>query len=253
MANIGAQLYTVRDHLQTKEDVDKTFRKLREIGSECVQVSGLKYYDPQQIRDLCDELGMVVCGTHIPFERMRDDFDAVIAEHKLMKSERIGIGGLSGEYRDSAEGYIRFAKEANEVAKKLAAEGFPFTYHNHAFEFQKFGDKTGFELLVENCDPQYVEFLLDTYWLQVGGNDIDYWIDRLAGQLGIVHFKDMTANGNASIMAEVGEGNMNWPKIIDECKAAGAKWYVIEQDTCQRDSLESIAISYNNLKKMGLE
>ena len=52
MANIGAQLYTVRDHLQTKEDVDKTFRKLREIGFECVQVSGLKYYDPQQIRDL---------------------------------------------------------------------------------------------------------------------------------------------------------------------------------------------------------
>ena len=74
----------------------------------------------------------------------------MIAEHKLMKSERIGIGGLSGEYRDSAEGYIRFAKEANAVAKQLAAEGFPFTYHNHAFEFQKFGDKTGFELLVDN-------------------------------------------------------------------------------------------------------
>jgi sugar phosphate isomerase/epimerase len=54
------------------------------------------------------------------------------------------------------------------------------------------------------------------------------------------------------LMAEVGEGNLNWPAILEACRQAGVEWYIVEQDTCQRDPLESLRISLRNLQAMGL-
>ena len=51
-------------------------------------------------------------------------------------------------------------------------------------------------------------------------------------------------------MAEVGEGNLNWPSILEAAKEAGVEWYIVEQDTCQRDPFESLSISLRNLRTM---
>jgi sugar phosphate isomerase/epimerase len=63
----------------------------------------------------------------------------------------------------------------------------------------------------------------------------------------------MVILNNVQTMAEVGEGNLNWSTILPACRAAGVQWYAVEQDVCQRDPFESLKISYNNLKAMGLE
>jgi sugar phosphate isomerase/epimerase len=63
----------------------------------------------------------------------------------------------------------------------------------------------------------------------------------------------MTMRGSQQLMAEVGEGNLNWPAILDACRAAGVRWYIVEQDTCQRDPFDSLAISLRNLHGMGLQ
>ena len=70
----------------------------------------------------------------------------------------------------------------------------------------------------------------------------------------VVHLKDMVIQGRREqVMAEVGEGNLNWPAILDACREANVEWYAIEQDICQRDPFESLAISYKNLRAMGLQ
>ena len=54
-------------------------------------------------------------------------------------------------------------------------------------------------------------------------------------------------------MAEIGEGNLNWAAIIEAAEAGGTEYYLIEQDRCyDRSPFESLAISYRNLKAMGL-
>jgi sugar phosphate isomerase/epimerase len=55
------------------------------------------------------------------------------------------------------------------------------------------------------------------------------------------------------IMAEIGEGNLNWPEVLKACREAGVQWYIVEQDFCQRDPFESLGISLKNLRGMGLE
>ena len=73
---------------------------------------------------------------------MRDEPQAVIDEHNLWDCKHAAIGGLPQAYR-SAEGYARFAKEASEVAKRLAEGGLTFSYHNHSFELEKFNGAHG--------------------------------------------------------------------------------------------------------------
>ena len=62
--------------------------------------------------------------------------------------------------------------------------------------------------------------------------------------LGIVEGKPMTM--------EVGEGNMNWPYILDACKDSGVEWYIVEQDDSLRDTVESLKMSKSFLEKMGI-
>ncbi|MDH7569078.1 MAG: sugar phosphate isomerase/epimerase [Armatimonadota bacterium] len=248
---IAAQLYTVREFTKTPEGIAQTFRRVREIGYEAVQLSALGPIDPRELRRIADDNGLTICATHVSYERMRDDFDALVAEHKLWGCQYVGVGGLPASYRN-AEGYPRFAKECSEVARRLKAEGLTFVYHNHSFELEKYGDRTGLQILYEESDPQVFTSEIDTYWIQHGGGDPAAWVRKLKGRAHVVHLKDMTMKEGKQIMAEVGEGNLNWPAILDACREAGVRWYIVEQDTCQRDPFDSLAISFNNLRKMGL-
>ena len=49
---------------------------------------------------------------------------------------------------------------------------------------------------------------------------------------------------------EVGQGNLNWKGILEICKQADVKWYLVEQDVCQGNPLDSAKISYDNLKNL---
>jgi len=90
-----------------------------------------------------------------------------------------------------------------------------------------------------------------------GGGDPAAWIRRVKDRMPVVHLKDMavvTEGWNVQqVMAEIGEGNLNWPEILSACREANVEWYAVEQDVCQRDPFESLQISYQNLKAMGFE
>ncbi|NCO90136.1 MAG: sugar phosphate isomerase/epimerase, partial [Armatimonadetes bacterium] len=65
--------------------------------------------------------------------------------------------------------------------------------------------------------------------------------------------KDMKMGGREQQFAEIGEGNLNWPAILEACLEAGTKWYIVEQDRCDGNPFDSLELSFRNLKKMGVE
>jgi sugar phosphate isomerase/epimerase len=189
---------------------------------------------------------------------MLNETDNVMQEHELWNCKYIGAGSLPMSYRESGKaGYAQFAKDASKVGKIFSQNGFKFLYHNHHFEFQKEDGMTYMETLFNESIPEDFDFEIDTFWVQTGGSDPAAWIKKCNGRIHVVHLKDMViknVNGEIKqIMAEVGEGNLNWPAIINACKEAGVEWYVVEQDTCQRDPFDSLKISLNNLKSWGLK
>ncbi|WP_274651312.1 sugar phosphate isomerase/epimerase family protein [Paenibacillus humicola] len=251
---IAAQLYTLREFLKTPEDIAKSLRKVKEIGYNAVQVSGVGPIDPAALKEFADREQLEICATHIGYQELWNNPDAVIAQHKLWNCRYVGLGSMPGEYRGSKEGFLRFAKEASDVGRKLKEAGLTFIYHNHSFEFAKFDGQSGMELLLQETDPSAVDFELDVFWVQAGGGDPSAWIDKVKGRMKVVHLKDMVVTAEGQRFAEVGEGNMNFRRILDACEAIGVEWAAVEQDNCYgRDPFEALAVSARNLKAMGAE
>lgn len=249
---LAAQMYTLRDFLKTPADVAETLKKVKKIGYDAVQMSGWCAMPYSDLHKMLADAGLICCATHVGYEAMRDNPTQVIQDHYAIQCKHAFIGSLPGEYK-TPEGYAKFAKDASAVGKRLAEGGLVFGYHNHSFELEKFGERTALATLYEESDPKYFHAEIDTYWVQHGGGDPAAWIEKLKGRIPLVHLKDMTMRGGKQIMAEVGEGNMNFPAIIAACKKAGVEWYIVEQDTCERDPFESLAISLKNLHAMGLK
>lgn len=245
---IAAQLYTLRDFLKTREDIDKTMRKVKEMGYCAVQLSGLGQVEPFFLHELMIELELKICATHVSYERLTNDIKAVIAEHKLWGCEYVGIGSMPGEFARDKSGYSRFSKTASIIAKELADNGLKLIYHNHNFEFEKFDGLTGLDILLNESDKT-LGFEIDTYWVQAGGASPVQWLKKVAGRIDVVHFKDMAFVENGQVMAEIGEGNLDWTSIIDICRLIGVKWYAVEQDVCRRNPFESLAMSFNFMQK----
>lgn len=250
---LAAQLYTVREYTRTAEDFAASMKKIRQIGYQAVQVSAIGPIPHQEVKAIVEDLGLTICNTHIPYDRLWNDLDSVIEQHHLWNCRHVAIGSLPAAYREEGgDGYRRFAQEASQVGEKLHAAGLTFSYHNHSFEFERFGKRTALDIIYEESDPRYLQAEIDTYWVQHGGGDPAAWIRRMKNRMPVVHLKDMVIVDRQQVMAEVGEGNLNWPAILDACREAGVEWYAVEQDICRRDPFESLRISYENLRAMGL-
>jgi sugar phosphate isomerase/epimerase len=250
---IALQLYTVRDKMNTPEEAIATIGKVAEIGYRTVEPAGYDLLGAEKMREVCDANGLGICSTHAGFPSNPDELKKLIEDHQTMGCNRPGIGGMPGEYRGSAESFAKFAKLASEVGAGLAEAGMSLNYHNHSFELARFGDKTGLDILIENSCSHCVMFELDLYWVQHGGGSPVAWIKKLGCRAPVVHFKDMGITPEMQqFYAEVGEGNLDWCSILAACEETGVQFAVVEQDTCQRDSLEAVAISYRNMKAMGM-
>ena len=250
LSNIAAQLYTLRDYCKDEEGLRQSLLKVKEIGYEAVQVSGIGPIAPDAVKRIADEAGLRICATHVSFQALTENFEETVAQHKLWDCKYVGLGGLPVEYRTSGEGYAKFAQIANEFSKRFFEQGLEFIYHNHAFEYEKFDGKTGMDILLEESDPRTFGFELDVYWVQTGGVNPVEMINRVDGRMKVVHLKDMAIINNKQVYAEIGEGNLNFQEIINACRQIGVEWYVVEQDECLRDPFESLAISFNYLKQL---
>ncbi len=251
---LAAQLYTVRDFTKTVEGFADSIAKVGAIGYTAAQVSATGPIPAGDVKSICDDYGITIVNTHIAWARLQEEIAAVIEEHQLWECKHVAIGSMPRHFIEAGEEGIRqFAAEATEVGRTLYEDGLTFSYHNHSFEFIRYGDKCGLEILFDETDPRYVQAELDTYWIQFGGGDVCQWIVRLKDRMPVVHFKDMAMLGwRDHVMKEVGEGNLNWPGILDACREANVEWYAVEQDICPGDPFESLAISYRNLTAMGL-
>ena len=249
---IVAQMYTCRDFTNTLEELDETFGKLAGIGYEAVQLSAIgTEHTAEQMRDLLDSHGLIACATHTGFADLRDNPEEQVEYHEVINCKYTATGGWEKDLASEAD-WVAFAREANDLGRRLKSLGLSYGYHNHSHEFEKFGERTAMEILYQESDPDCVFAELDTYWVQHGGASPVVWIKKLADRLPTLHLKDMAMHGHEQLYAEVGEGNLDWEGIIAAAQDAGVKWYIVEQDICQRDPFESLEISFNNMKAMGL-
>ena len=146
---IGAQLYTVRDHCKTLEDFAETLKKIADIGYRCVQVSGTCPYPADWLRDQLTRNGLRCVLTHIPVPRLTGETDQVIADHDVFDCRYIGLGWWSFRPEDNMS-LERWMELFPPVARRIAGSGHLFMYHNHDQEFQR----SGGSLILGSCGKE---------------------------------------------------------------------------------------------------
>lgn len=232
----AAQLYTVRDFVKTSEGLHDSLKKIADMGYEGVQVSAVESFltevSAEQLRGWLDDLGIMCCATHRPWDRFVNNLDEEIAIHKTLGCKLLGLGmAPKACFEEGPTGWRTWLAEVNNIVDALAAHDLFFGYHNHAIEFEKKDGERGFDIITSESN-QAARFILDTYWVAHAGADCVDWINQLRGRLKVVHLKDKAVVGWDTHYAPVGEGNLPWHSILPALNDAGTKWGVVEQDEC---------------------
>lgn len=243
---LGVTLFNFHREIKTLSDLDNVLSFLKSLGTNTVQISGISHIPYADAAVLCQKHGMEVCLTHNSKERILNETDTLIEEHKLLGCKNIGLGAMGEEYR-SLDGYKKFIAEFTPAAQKIKDAGLQFAYHNHAFEFERYGGRKGMDILIEDTDPNLFNFIVDTHWVQTGGcNPADY-IRKVKSRMSVCHFKDYRIINGERDFAEIGTGNLNLDECYRACRETGVEYIIIEQDSTTIDIFESTKISVNNL------
>ncbi|HMA45193.1 MAG TPA: sugar phosphate isomerase/epimerase [Gemmatimonadales bacterium] len=251
---IGLQLYTVRDLM--KQDFEGTLSRVAAIGYKEVEFAGYFDHTPQQVRAALDRNGLDAPSAHVPYEATGDGWDAVLHTARLIGHRYIVCAWIPEEQRRSADDWQRVGERFNRAAAACRDVGLGFAFHNHSYEFVPLADgRLPYDLLLAGTDPALVRLELDLFWITFGGGDPLAYFTRYPGRFPLVHVKDMKRKpapdvAAEQVMAEVGQGSIDWGRIFARARDAGIEHYFVEHDQ-PADPLASIRASYGYLR--GLE
>ncbi len=227
---IGIQLYTVRE--VARDDFPGTLRRLAEGGARAVEFAGYGGMPVHELRVLLDDLGLRAAGTHVPIPDWTGRPAECLREIVALGGEYAIVPWVPEERRASVAAARELAASLTGWAIAARNAGLGFAYHHHAFEFDPLPDGDGdtlFDIIVKETDPELVGIEVDVYWAARGGLDPAHLLRELSGRVPLVHLKDLGPDpGRADLPA--GTGTLRWDEILPAATAAGAAWWVIEQD-----------------------
>jgi len=256
---IGLAPFTTRHHVFDKETGAAAYRKLKELGFDGLE-NGFGRgagFSPEEEQALLGELGLTVCDIWGDPEQP----DATMKRAEAAGVKIVCVNTLPEDMMRSPEGFKAYARRLNKWAEPFTKAGYMLSYHNHAQEFRNFGQlngKTGYEILLEETNPEGVVFCLDTFWVSAAGGDPARWLRRIKGRNSpVVHFKEYAIDdlsydmgmGNIPFrFAEIGRGNINWQAVVEACREIGIEWYCIEQDFHRGDAFDSLKTSIEYMR-----
>ena len=260
----GLALYTVRDAMG--EDARATLKAVADAGYKNIEAAGYsdgKFYNmtPAEFKTYVKELGLNPISTHqgsVTLENadaMMADVKAAGFQYFVIPVPPMGLFKVDSETRTMGMtgGAENLANILTTLGKKAKKAGLKLLYHNHDFEYLK--DTEGIvpiDYLLEHCDPKYVNFQMDLYWVTKAGADPVAYFNKYPKRFKIWHVKDMDDQGR---FAPVGKGQIDFARILANKELSGMKYYMVEQDRTFDDlkPLEAIKISHEGLKEIGFK
>lgn len=252
---VGIQLYSLRNQLV--KDLKGTLSKVAEIGFCEVETygytkaAGFWGLNIKEFNELLKQLNLKSPSGHYDFnsyflDGKEDDLKSYIEAAHETGQKYVTVPNLSGRLRGSLDGFKSVAEKLNKASELTKKAGLQLAYHNHAFEFEDFNGKSGYDVLLSQTSPENVKFELDIYWAVRGGKDPIRLFKQNPGRFHMWHVKDMSKNDTS--FTEVGTGRINYTQIFSEAKLAGVKHYFVEQDVIKIDPFESIKQSHRYIK-----
>lgn len=261
---IALQIYSVRDELD--KDFFGTLKKVKEMGYDGVELSGLNGADPVKVKKMLDELDLQVNSSHAPVAELMED-------GAMERYQQAGCSYVVIPWMSYGENNVDLQKNLDVIrtlAEKAKAQGLTLLYHNHNFEFEKVDGRTILDTIYEEIPADLLQTQIDTCWVKFAGTDPAAYVRKYAGRAPLVHLKDfwkeeaddavpydLIGQENAPKKKSsfefrpVGYGMQDIPAILEASKAAGADWVIVEQDeSVGRGTLEAAKMSIDYLHSL---
>jgi sugar phosphate isomerase/epimerase len=241
---IGLQLYTIRDAMA--KDVPGSLKKVSDAGFKYVELAGYadgKFYGyaPADFKKLVNDLGMEILSSHTQVEAQGITLDN--AEKMAVDHAKVGVKyclqpWVVEEARTTIDSWKKMVADWNKVGAIMQKHGIQFGYHNHNFEFANVQGKVPFfDIMMPELDKKLVTMELDLFWTTKAGQDPVEIIKRYPGRFQLFHMKDMYTKEapffttvGVKDFAPVGEGVIDFKRILAVKKIAGMKYMIVEQD-----------------------
>ena len=257
MARKAVQQFMLGSVLKNEASVKETLAAIKAAGYDSVELCGFMLHPMGFLvrmltkaarmpvgsggnldwERLVKESGLKVVSVHQDLGSIERDAKAVAAEARKFGTDKIVITGMYRfDYGDETAVHD-LADRLNHAGKTLRSEGIQLLYHNHNCELRKVtAQKCAYDILLEETNPEYVNFEFDSYWFTEGGADAKLWMRRLGSRMKLWHINDrgtrMTGSAMTPILKtdsmELGTGNMDLVGLAEIAKENGVEAVILE-------------------------
>lgn len=277
-SKIGVQMFNLKQKV-AELGAYATLEKLHELGFHSVEVTQIAMTSENvaQLKKASEDFGIQIAavsaplnkGVNDPGESLETHFDKIVNDCKELDCKYIRIGMMPLAIMGHKDQVMQYIEEAEAMANRLAEHGLELYYHNHHVEFEKYDGEYLIDMMRNHTTK--LGFELDVHWIQRGGENPVAVINRFKGRIGLLHLKDyrigrlevgeddlkdmskfMQKFTNIIQFAELGQGSLDIPAIIDAGLDSGVKHFFIEQDdTNGRDPFDCLQDSKQYLIRQG--
>jgi sugar phosphate isomerase/epimerase len=247
---IGFQTAEITQHLN--EDWQGTWNKMASFGYKFADMvmfgrGDIAKYKPEDIKKALSTAGLYAINGHFGYSAWNDQYDQTIAwAHEMGYTHAVCALWST---RKTVEDWKGMADELNRIGAKTQKDGIQLGYHNHEIEFVEIDGPNGekvvpWDILMANTDPKLVKAQLDVGNLTFGGGNAVDVLSKYKDRTWSLHCKDFKP-GKASV--PVGQGDLDWKKILDIAKSANITNYCTEVGAYGVRTLEGIPLEQSPL------
>ncbi|MBR3357930.1 MAG: sugar phosphate isomerase/epimerase [Solobacterium sp.] len=209
---------------------------------------------------LIKESGLLVLTLHADLGSLEQDLSGVVEDARAFGTDTVVITGMYRFAYNNENAVRELAKRLNTAGKELKQNGISLLYHNHNAELLRTeSGRRAYDILIEETDPEYVNFEFDSYWFTDAGADAKMWMKKLGTRMKLWHVTDRGARQKGSCMTpilkedsmELGTGNMDLKGMLDIARENGVQAAVLEshRNWIGKDPLRSMEVSAEWLKE----
>jgi sugar phosphate isomerase/epimerase len=258
---MGLQLFTIRQPMA--EDPKKTLQAVAGFGYQDTEIYGYdgpanRFYGmpAADFKKVLEDNSLTSTSGHYDFikyfngsndELMRYTDQCILGAHALGQ-KYITWPWLDPESR-SIEKFKLLTDKLNAIGERVSQANLGFAYHNHDFEFIDHNGENGYDIIMQNTDPDLVKLQIDLYWVahssSLSAHDLFL---KAPGRFVMWHIKDM--HKVSRDYTEMGNGSIDYTKILPDASLSGMEYYYIEQGgNFAQNPLQSVKDSAEYFKK----
>ena len=268
----GVQLYTVMGLMDT--DTKDTLQKIAAIGYKEVESAfsrkgGFYGMKPKEFAKMVNDIGLSWQSHHVigapfklppgakppvdangkpivfpPMKNLKENHKELVDDAAEGGVNYLVCANIPLNTLDEIKSAIEILNKTGEACRKAKIT---FAYHNHTHEFEKVEGEIPYDLLLSQTNADILKMELDLGWATKAGVDPEALFTKNPGRFPLWHVKDIDKDSKNP--TEVGNGIVDFKRIFEYEKIAGMQHFFVEQDNAPQP-LESIATSFNNLKKI---